>query len=81
MDLLDLVGSYAFPIVACIAMAWYVKYTTDKNHDDLIALQEKHKSEMYEITQALNNNTLVVQKLCTLIEQSTSIELVKGSDN
>lgn len=70
MDIMELIGSYAFPIVACIAMGWYVKYTTDKNHDDLIAIQEKHRTEMNDIKDALNNNTLAVQKLCTLIEQS-----------
>lgn len=71
MDFMELLGSYAFPIFACIVMGWYVKYTTDKNHDDMLAIQEKHKSEMSEITTALNNNTLVIQKLCTLLEHTS----------
>ena len=31
MDILQLLGSYCFPIVACLGMGWYVKYITDKN--------------------------------------------------
>ena len=80
MDFMELIGSYAFPFVACIFMAWYVKYTTDKNHDDMLSIQEKHKEEMNEITTALNNNTIVVQKLCTLIEHSNMVTVEKGSD-
>ena len=30
MEIANLLGNYCFPIVACIVMAWYVKYTTDK---------------------------------------------------
>lgn len=37
----------------CLVMAWYIKYTNDQ-----------HKDEISKITEALNNNTLAVQKLC-----------------
>lgn len=63
-----IIGSYAFPIVACCAMAFYVKYITDKNDTEVKYLNEQHKTEMLafkdEITKAINNNTLVMQKLC-----------------
>lgn len=39
MDLATLLGSYAFPVVACIAMAWYVKDSSEKidwQHKNLI---------------------------------------------
>lgn len=66
--LLQLIGNYAFPIVSCIAMAWYVKYTTDTNNDEMRSIREEHKSEMAQVTEALNNNTLALNKLCVMFE-------------
>lgn len=67
LDVLTLIGSYGFPIVACCAMAWYVKYTTDKNHAEIEKINEQHRHEMSEVTTALNNNTLAIEKLCLMI--------------
>ena len=67
MDLtgvIDSIGSYGFPIVCCIAMAWYVKYMSDKNSEQIDKLNDQHKKEMSEVTTALNNNTLALQRLC-----------------
>ena len=66
MDLniiMTLVGSLGFPIVACIGLGWYVKYMTDTNRSDMTELRKEHKDEMTKMTEALNNNTLVIQKL------------------
>lgn len=52
-----------FPIVMCGAMGWYVKYITDKNRDDIQKINDQHRSEMTDVTTALNNNTLALQKL------------------
>lgn len=49
----QIISSLGFPVAACIAMAWYIKYITDK-----------HDKEMDKVTTALNNNTLALQKLC-----------------
>lgn len=68
IDIMQIIGSYGFPILACIGMAWYVKYTTDKNREDIKADRENHKEEMIKITEALNNNTIAVRELKTLIE-------------
>lgn len=68
MDIVTLLGSYAFPVVACIAMAWYVKDSSDKNRETTKQLNECHTMEMLafkdEIKEALNNNTLALNKLC-----------------
>lgn len=68
IDIMQIIGSYGFPILACVGMAWYVKYTTDKNREDIKADRENHKEEMIKITEALNNNTIAVRELKTLIE-------------
>lgn len=67
-NLVNLVGSYGFPIVACILMGWYIKHTTDNNREDIRKIQEEHKEEVTEMTKAINNNTLVIQKLIDRLE-------------
>lgn len=63
-EILQAVTTVGFPIVMCGAMAWYVKYMTDKHRDDISKLNEQHKQEMQEVTQAIDNNTIALTKLC-----------------
>ena len=65
--ILQAVGTLGFPIVCAVAMAWYVQYMTDRNRDDIDKLNEQHQQEMKEVTTALNNNTLALQKLSDVI--------------
>ena len=65
--ILQAVGTIGFPIVCAMAMAWYVKYITDRNREDIDKLNEQHQQEMKEVTTALNNNTLALQKLSVVI--------------
>lgn len=65
--ILQAVGTVGFPIVCSVAMAWYVKYMTDRNREDVDKLNEQHQQEMKEVTTALNNNTLALQKLSDVI--------------
>lgn len=62
------IGQYAFPIVACVMMGWYVKYTQDNSRQDIQELSKNHKEEIDKVTSALNNNTLALQKLTDVIE-------------
>lgn len=62
------IGQYAFPIVACVVMGWYVKYTQDNYRKDIQELSKNHKEEIDKVTSALNNNTLALQKLTDVIE-------------
>lgn len=64
------ITTVGFPIVCCGAMAWYVKYITDKNREEVTKLNEQHKAEMAEVTQAINNNTIALTKLCDLLNSS-----------
>lgn len=47
-----LITSVGFPIVVCLVCFWYIN-----------KIQEKHQAETHELSVALNNNTLVMQKL------------------
>lgn len=66
------VGAVGFPIVCAVAMAWYVKYVTDRNREDIEKLNIQHQQEMKEVTTALNNNTLALQKLSDVIGKGDS---------
>lgn len=69
MDIMALLGQYVFPIVACVAMGYYVKDQGDKNREQLNKIMEQHKTEMKEVTTALNNNTLALQRLTDYMER------------
>lgn len=48
----QLIGSLGFPIMVAIACFWYINKQT-----------EQHKAEIDKMAEAVNNNTLVIQKL------------------
>lgn len=66
-SIVSIITSVGFPIVMCGAMGWYVKYITDRNHEDMAKERQQHDEEMKEVTQAINNNTLAITKLTDLI--------------
>ena len=49
----QVVSSLGFPIAVCLICFWYIN-----------KLEESHKNEVQKLTEALNNNTLMMQKLC-----------------
>ena len=49
---IQLVTTLGFPIVCCIALFWR-----------MIKSDENHKAEMDKLSEALNNNTLAINKL------------------
>lgn len=68
-----------FPVVCVIGMGWYVKYITDQHHEESQKMQEQHRQEMNEVTQALNNNTLALQKLTDYITLGGDNGDIKGN--
>lgn len=46
------ISTVGFPIVMCLLCMYYIKYVNDQ-----------HKSEIDKLSQSINNNTLVMQKL------------------
>ena len=79
-DLVQIVANYGLPAIMCAVMMYYVKYREDKNDDRMDAQNIRHKDEiekladankqsLADITQALNNNTLALQKLTDYMER------------
>lgn len=67
--IVTLVGSLGFPIVACIGLGWYVKYQTDNNNKEVSEMRKEHQDEINKVTEALNNNTLALQRLCDKLDK------------
>lgn len=74
--IVSMIGSVGFPIVACLGMAWYVKYQTDQNNKEVKDMREEHRAEIQRVTEALNNNTLAIQKLSDHLDDRNCI--IKG---
>lgn len=59
----DIISTVGFPIVCFIMCGWYVKYREDKNDEKFDKLNSQHDEETRRMTDALNNNTMALQKL------------------
>ena len=66
--LTTLIGSVGFPIVACVAMAVFFAKVNDNYRNDIKEIQATHKEEVKAMTDAINNNTLVIQRLIDNME-------------
>lgn len=66
--LITLIGSVGFPIVACVAMAVFFAKVNDNYRNDIKEIQATHKEEVKAMTDAINNNTLVIQQLIDNME-------------
>ena len=67
--ILQAITTVGFPIVCCGAMMWYVKYQTDRNREEVDKLNEQHRLEMLDMTTAVNNNTVVLNRLCEILKK------------
>lgn len=67
--LLTILGNYVFPIASCCVMAFFVKYMYDQTNGRFDNLNEQHKNEVDKLSEVIKNNTLVLEKMNTLIER------------
>lgn len=76
MDFTELLNSFAFPVVACVFLAWYLKEETKQYREDTKALNKEHSKEMEtlknDIKKAINENTTAVNTLCKIIKYNYS---------
>ena len=67
-EIVTAITTVGFPVVACLGLGWYVKYQTDAYRSEVKDMQKEHKEEIAKVTEALNNNTLALQKLVDKID-------------
>lgn len=66
---LTILGNYVFPIAACCAMAFFVKYVYDQTNARVDKLNTQHKNEVDTLSEVIKNNTIALEKMNTLIER------------
>lgn len=66
--LLTVLGNYVFPVAACCAMAFFVKYMYDQTNARIDKINDQHKNEVDTLSEVIKNNTIALEKMNTLIE-------------
>lgn len=61
-DLAALISTLGFPIAMCLIMCYYINKINDA-----------HKEETDKFAEALNNNTVVLQKLCDKLDSEVNV--------
>lgn len=57
-SIIQFIESAGFPVMVCLCMMYYIKY-----------LNDQHKQEMDKISDALNNNTIVMNKILDRLDK------------
>ena len=61
-ELSTLISTLGFPIAMCLIMCYYINKINDA-----------HKEESDKFADALNNNTVVLQKLCDKLDSEVNV--------
>ena len=71
-DVVSIISAVGFPIVAAIGCGYFVKWQYEQNQKQVAEMRKEHKEEVMKMTEALNNNNLLIQKL---IDKFDSLEV------
>ena len=63
VDILTIIGNYAFPIVMCIALFWKLDKDQKTNNEQMEKRDQLHRDEMQSLREALDNNTAAIVQL------------------
>lgn len=63
------ISSLGFPIVACIAIAWYFNKVNEHYRSDIKELSQQNREQLDKLTEAISNNTLVVARLVEKLDK------------
>ena len=61
-DIVSMISAVGFPIVAAVACSMFIKWQYTENQKQIDEMRKEHKEEATKMTEALNNNTLALQK-------------------
>ena len=63
------ISSLGFPIVACIAIAWYFNKVNENYRQDIKELTQQQQSQLDKLTEAITANTVVVTRLVDKLDK------------
>lgn len=68
--IMDLINNGLFPIACCGGLLYALITIFKAYRDDIRKLNEQHEVETKDFTQALNKNTMVLNKLCDRLDKA-----------
>ena len=68
-EIVAVISAVGFPIVAALGCGFFVKWQYEQNMKQNEELRKEHKEEVSKMTEALNNNTIALQKLIDKLEK------------
>lgn len=76
-DIATLISTVGFPIAACIACGFFIKWIIEQNNKNMESIRAEQANINRTMQQAINNNTKALQEL---IDKLDLCEAVKGND-
>lgn len=71
--IITMIGSLGFPIVACVFIAIFFSRTQDNYRADIKEMQTVHKAETDKMTEAINNNNLLLQRILDRLDKEGDV--------
>lgn len=68
-DVVQIISAVGFPIVAAVGCAYFVKWQYEQNQKQVEEMRKEHKEEVVNMTKAIENNTLILTKLCDKLDK------------
>lgn len=62
-EIVQVISAVGFPIVAALGCGFFVKWQYEQNMKQTEEMRKEHREETAKMTEALNNNTLALQRL------------------
>lgn len=59
----SLIGTLGFPIVCVVGMAWYMVKRDKEHKEEVQNIMDKYEKSTADMTFALNNNTVVLERI------------------
>lgn len=82
MDLTTIFNSFAFPVAVVMALMYYIvtkdkaqRESMERKDKQIAELTETHSQESSQFTSALNRNTVVLERLCTLLGDRGTLDV------
>ena len=68
-DIMTMISTVGFPIVACIGLGWFCKYMIDQNNKNLEKMFQMYDKANTDNREAIKACTEAVNKLCDKLEE------------
>ena len=72
---MNIITNIGYTITCYLAMGLYIRELVKQHKEEIANLNAKHEEETSKFAEALNKNTLVIQKLCD------KMDLERSTDN